>query len=340
MTIRWGIAGPGDIATRFAEGMALVDGGTIAAVASRSRERAETFGDRFGIPRRYDSYAALADDPDVDVVYVATPPSRHAADCLLYLQGDKHVLCEKPFTLSAAQGQTVADLARARGLFLMEAMWTRFLPAYRRLVELIGEGRIGEPLLVEAEFGFRMPVMPTHRLFDLSQGGGALLDLGIYPVQLCSLVLGTPDRVVAAGNIGETGVDELVAAVLHHSGGQLGLVKAALRVDLPCRASIAGTEGSIAIPPWHHCPDHLTLKRGPEVERIDVSWEGEGLRFQVEEVHRCLLAGETFSPVMPVDETLSIAATLDAIRDQIGLRYPGEMTGAAVPPSRSAAWQP
>lgn len=324
MTVRWGIAGPGDVATRFAEGMRQLSGGTVTAVASRSLDRADAFGDRFDIPRRYGDYAALAEDPDVDVVYVATPHVRHAADCLLYLEADKHVLCEKPFTLSATQGEAVAQAARARGLFLMEAMWTRFLPAYRRLVDLLGEGRIGEPLVVAADFGLRLPVDPAGRLFDVSQGGGALLDLGVYPVQLCSLVLGQPDSVVASGSIGETGVDEAVAAVLHHPGGQLGVVTAALRADLACSASISGTEGVLTIPALHHCPDHLVVRSGLVSERIDAGWEGEGLRFQVEEVHRCLTAGETSSPVMPVSETLSIAATLDAVRAQIGLRYPGE----------------
>ena len=324
MTVRWGIAGPGDVASRFAAGMLQVPGGTVTAVASRSRERADAFADRFAISRRYDDYAALAEDPEVDVVYVATPHTRHAADCLLYLEADKHVLCEKPFTLNAAQGRAVAQLAQERGLFLMEAMWTRFLPAYRRLVDLLDEGRIGEPLLVDADFGFRMPVDPAGRLFDLQQGGGALLDLGVYPVQLCSFVLGEPDAVVASGTLGETGVDELVAAVLHHRGGQLGVVRTSLRADLACSASISGTDGVITLPAMHHCPDHLVVRNGISSERIETGWEGEGLRFQVEEVHRCLAAGETTSLVMPVSETLSIAATLDAVRAQIGLRYPGE----------------
>ena len=324
MTVRWGVAGPGDIAARFAEGMTLVADGVITAVASRSQQRADAFGDRFGVARRYDDYRALAEDPDVDAVYVATPHSRHAADSLLYLEAGKHVLCEKPFALSAAQGRQVAALARERGLFLMEAMWTRFLPAYRLLSDALADGVVGEPILVEADLGFRIPVMPDYRLYDLAQGGGGLLDLGVYPVQLCSLVLGTPGSVAAAGRIGETGVDDLVAAVLRHEDGTLGIVKAALSVDLSCQATIRGTDGVITLPAMHHCPDHLLIRRGIETERVEARWEGEGLRFQVEEVHRCLAAGESESPVMPVAETLTIAATLDKIRAQIGLRYPGE----------------
>ena len=179
-----GIAGPGSIATGFADSMSLVEGGTIAAVASRSMDRADAFGDKWTIPARYGDYADLAADPDVDIVYVATPQSRHHSDVLLFLEGGKHVLCEKPFALNAQQAQRMVAEARPRGLFLMDAIWSRFLPTYRILVDLIGEGRIGEPLLVEADFGYRMPVDPEHRLFRPELGGGGLLDLGIYPLRI------------------------------------------------------------------------------------------------------------------------------------------------------------
>ena len=324
MSVRWGVAGPGGIATQFADGMTLVEGGAITAVASRSRERADAYADRFGIATRHESYEALAEDPDVDAVYVATPHSRHEADTLLFLEAGKHVLCEKPFALNAEQGRRMVDAARSRGLFLMEAMWTRFLPGYRALVDVIGEGRIGEPLLVEGDFGFRAPVQPDHRHFALELGGGALLDLGIYPIQLCTLVLGLPDRVVAAGHVGETGVDEQVAALLHHPGGRLGVVKAAIRTPMACTARVAGTEGWIDIPAFLHCPFWLDVNVGGSTERLDTAFEGDGLRFQVEEVHRCLADGRTESDVMPLDETLAIAAILDDIRTQVGVVYPGE----------------
>jgi predicted dehydrogenase len=324
VTVRWGIAGPGSIAAGFAGDMALLDDGAIVAVGSRSRERADDFGDRFGIPNRHGSYADLAADPEVDVVYVATPHSRHAQDTLLFLEAGKSVLCEKPFALSAAQTRRMIDLARSRRVFLMEAMWSRFLPAYRTLGELLEAGRIGEPRLVEGDFGFRANIDPTHRHFDLALGGGGLLDLGVYPVQLCSLVLGTPDHVVAAGHIGSTGVDEQVAAVLHHPGGELGVVKAAVRTSMACTARITGTGGRIDLPAMLHCPDHLLVTTDDGVERIDCHHKGNGLRFQASEVHRCLARGWTESPIMALDETLSIGTTLDAIRSAIGLVFPGE----------------
>jgi predicted dehydrogenase len=327
-TVRWGVAGPGGIATRFAEAMRLAAGGEIAAVASRSIERADAFADRFDVPTRYGDYEALAADPGVDVVYVATPHSRHEADTISFVAAGKHVLCEKPLALNARQARRMADAARARGVFLMEAMWSRFLPAYRALAGVLGERRIGEPLLVEADFGFRLPVMPEHRLFAPHLGGGALLDLGIYPIQLCSLVLGAPDRVVADGAVGETGVDEQVAAVLHHAGGALGVVKAAIRVSMACAARISGSDGWIDLPPFMHCPDSISVggpSAGPHgPHRIDGAYEGDGLRFQIDEVHRCLAGGLTESPVMPLDESVTIAGTLDAVRAELGISYPGE----------------
>ena len=321
--IRWGVAGPGGIATDFAEAMQLVDGGEIVAVASRSSERADAFGDRFGIATRYGDYAALADDPDVDVVYVATPQSRHEVDAVLYLKAGKHVLCEKPCALNARQVQRMVDEARRGGLFLMEAVWSRFLPAYRALVDVVGSGRVGELLLVEADFGFSLPFDPDHRLYRADLGGGGLLDLGIYPFQLCALLLGHPEHVVAEGIIGQTGVDEQVAAVLRHRAGALGVVKAGITVGMSCTARIAGSQGVVEIPAFMHCPTSITVRSRGGVEEIEAPWE-HGLRFEIDEVHRCLAAGLTESPLMTLDESLGLAATLDEIRAQIGLRFPGE----------------
>jgi predicted dehydrogenase len=322
--IRWGVVGPGAIATGFADAMAQTDGGTIVAVASRSAERAAAFGDRFAIPTRYGDNEALAADPDVDVVYVATPQSRHEPDTLTMLAAGKHVLCEKPFALNARQGARMVAEARARGLFLMEAIWSRYLPAYRSLVDVIGEGRIGTPLFVEADFGFRRPLEPDHRLFDLALGGGALLDLGIYPLQLCSLVLGSPEHVVAEGVVGVTGVDEVNAAVLRYPGERLGVIKSAIRVGMSCTARISGTDGWIELPMLMHCPNSLTVTTSAGSEHMDGSYQGNGLRFEIEEVHRCLSEGLVESPIMPLNETLDLAATLDDIRAQLGVVYPGE----------------
>jgi predicted dehydrogenase len=320
--IRWGVAGPGKIAAQFAEGMTMVPDGTIVAVASRAIERADAFADRFGIGCRYGDYESLAADADVDAVYVATPHSRHAANSILFLGARKHVLCEKPLAVSAHEAATMVQAARANGVFLMEAMWSRFLPAYRILVDLLGEGRIGDPRLVEGDFGFRVPVDPDHRLFAPALGGGATLDLGVYPVQLCTLVLGPPERVVADGVVGSTAVDEVVAAVLHHPGDRLGVIKAAIRATLACRGRVTGTQGWIDLPAFMHRPEWLEVGGTAGTERIEAAYAGEGLRFQVMEVHECLAAGRLESEVMQLDESLVIARVLDQIRSQVGIEPP------------------
>jgi predicted dehydrogenase len=327
--IRWGVVGPGGIATRFAQAVQTLHDGRIVAVASRSQERATAFAQTFSIERSYADYAALAEDPDVDAVYVATPHSGHEQDTLRYLRAGKHVLCEKPLALNSAQAERMVAEARSRGLFLMEAVWSRFLPAYRLLSELLEAGRIGEPLQVEADFGFAKPVDPTHRLYDPNLGGGALLDLGIYPLQLCSLVLGSPDRVAAQGYLGSTGVDEQVAAVLRSPTGSLGIVKAGLRLSMSCTARITGTSGQIDLPVFMHCPQSLTLTTDAGTEQLSARYEGNGLQHEIAEVHRCLQLGLHESPLMPLDETLALARTLDEVRRQIGLVYPGEAPPAA-----------
>ncbi|WCO66028.1 Gfo/Idh/MocA family oxidoreductase [Iamia majanohamensis] len=322
--IRWGIAATGGIAASFAEGLAQTPDAELVAVASRSQERADAFGDRFAVPRRHSSYAALADDDGVDVVYVASPQSRHVDDVLLFLDAGRAVLCEKPFALDRAQATRMVEAARARDVFLMEAMWSRFLPAYVRLRELLAEGRIGEPRLVEADFGFRLPDEATgHRLLDPDLGGGGLLDLGVYPVQLCSLVLGVPDRVGAVGHVGPSGVDEQVAAVLGHPGGAVGVVKAAVRTPMASTARIAGTEGVVELPAMMHCPGALRVVSASGIEDLDLPIEGQGLRYQVPEVHRCLREGRRESDVMALDETLSTMGTLDRIRTEVGIHLPG-----------------
>ena len=320
--LRWGVIGPGGIAGEFAEANALVEGSEIVAVVSRSLERANRYAEAHGIPNRYDRVADLCADPNVDAIYVATPHSSHEQDALAALRAGKHVLCEKPLALNARQSTAMVDEARTRGLFLMEAIWSRFLPAYRALVDVLGEGEIGEPLLVEGEFGFRGPTDPAHRLYDPALGGGSLLDLGIYPLQLCTLVLGIPERVAASGVIGDTGVDELVAATLTHRAG-LGIIKSATRASLTCTARITGTDGRIDIPAFMHCPDALTVVSPTGTRTIDAPFQ-HGLHFEIEEAQRCIAAGQVESPVMPLDESVALAGIMDTIRSQIGVTYPGE----------------
>ena len=323
--IRWGILGTGRIARTFAQGLATLPDAALVAVGSRSQEAADAFGESFTVPHRHASYEGLAADPDVDVVYVATPHSLHRDNSLLCLEAGKAVLCEKPFAINAAQAEEVVAQARKCGRFVMEAMWTRFLPAIVRVRELLAEGAIGEVRLLSADFGFRAGFDPHGRLFDPHLGGGALLDVGVYVVSLASLVFGPPARIVSMAHLGSTGVDEQAAMVLGYARGQLAVLSTAVRTSTPQEAIVMGTEGLIRIhSQWWH-PTVLTLSlEGREEEVIHLPFEGNGYQYEAAEVMRCLRAGRLESEVMPLDETMGIVRTMDQIRAQWGLRYPME----------------
>lgn len=318
-TWRWGVAGTGRIATDFVADLSFVPGAHVTAVASRSAARAEEFGRSVGAARCHGSYESLAADPEVDIVYIATPHSRHLDDALLCLEAGKHVLCEKPLVLSAAQADVLVEAARRSGRFLMEAMWSRFLPAYAEIIRRLDDGSIGEPRFVEGNFGFHRPVDPNHRLFAPSLGGGATLDIGVYPIHLAQMVLGPPTAVVASGRIGPTGVDVAMAAVSTHAGGGLSQVAAAIDTALSCTARISGASAAIEIPAFMHCPDGFTVRSGGITTTVAAPRVGNGLHHQVEEVHRCLDQGLTESPAWPLALSRSLLVTTDAILTAIGL---------------------
>lgn len=324
MTHRWGIAGPGAIAVGFANGLAELPDAELVGVGSRALDRAGEFADRHGARHAHGSYEELAADPDVDIVYVATPQSRHMDDTLLFLEAGKHVLCEKPFALSEAQGRRMIETARANGVFVMEALWSRFLPSYVAMREVIASGEIGEPNYVESDFGFIRPFDATNRLFDLAQGGGCLLDLGVYPVHLAHMILGVPSTVKAVGHIGVSGVDECTVGMLGYDNGAIGVVKASLNTNMTLTGRVCGTEGSIDIPALMHCPNSFMVQRGRDRREVSAPIEGQGLKYQAIEVHRCLEAGLLESPVMSHADTLAMANTMDRIRAEIGMHYQSE----------------
>ncbi|HOI56707.1 MAG TPA: Gfo/Idh/MocA family oxidoreductase [Phycisphaerae bacterium] len=325
-TIRWGVLGCGKIARKVATAVNFADGAELAAVASRGLEKAEAFAAEFSAGRAHGSYEALADDPDVDVIYVATPHAMHAEHAQLALEAGKAVLCEKPFAVNAAQARAVIDLARRRKLFLMEAMWTRFLPTLVRTRELIAEGAIGEVRLVAADFGFRSDVDPTSRLFDPALGGGALLDVGVYPVSLASMLFGgEPTDVAALADVGSTGVDEQSAYVLKYPGGRMASLFAAVRTFSPMEATIMGTTGHIRLHTAWWCGKKLSLcPRGGQEQLFELPHACNGYEGEVAEVVRCLRQGLTESTVVPLDETLAVMRTLDRIRAQWDMTYPME----------------
>ena len=322
--INWGILGTGSIAEKFAYGLSFVPHAKLVAVGSRSSESAQIFGQKFGIPKRFGSYERLARESDVEIVYVATPHSQHADNSLLLLQEGKAVLCEKPFTINSLEAERVITLARRKELFLMEAMWTRFLPSIAKVRKLIDEGAIGDIQMVNAGFGFRAAYDPGHRLFDPSLGGGALLDVGIYSVSLSSMTLGYPKNIISSVHLGETGVDEQGAIVLGYEQGKMAVLTMAIRAELPQEAYIVGTKGRICIhSPWWKSK-RITLLVGKREEAYDFSFEGNGLNYEAEEVMKCLREGKRESDIMPLNETLAVMKILDQIRALWGLKYPME----------------
>jgi len=318
--IRWGILSTGGIAATFVDDLRLLPDAVITAVGSRTEEAAKQFAATHGIPTAHGSWRALAEDPEVDVVYVATPHSGHVAATMTVLDAGKAALTEKPVALDVAQATELFAAARERDLFLMEAMWTRFNPVVQRALELVASGAIGRVTSVSADFGFLAPDDETHRLHARALGGGALLDLGIYPATIAHLFLGPPDEIRAWADLGPQGTDRNTAMILGYASGALASLTCSLVSATPWLAVVAGTHGRIELPSVM-CPQHLTLHRGGSAEVIDLSYRGKGYHFEAAEVNRCLREGLTESPTMPHAESLAVLTTLDRVRAQIGVTY-------------------
>ncbi|KAA1422921.1 Gfo/Idh/MocA family oxidoreductase [Mumia zhuanghuii] len=322
-TIRWGILATGDIAHSFARDLALVDDAALHAVGSRSLGPAQAFADEYATeaatPVAYGSYAELLADPDVDVVYVATPHGRHTEDVLACFDAGKAVLCEKALTLDAASSQHLVDEARRRGLFFAEAMWMRTNPNIRKVRSMAAEGACGTVTHVRADLGFVAP-RDKARLWDPQLGASALLDVGIYPLTFAYLMLGRPVELRAAATLSEQGVDLAGGATLRYADGAIASISWT-QIGWPdTRASVAGDGGRLELPsPFHH-PQSFTYARNWEADEIAEPVTGAGYAHEIEEVGRCLREGLTESPLLPLDETVEIMALMDEIREQIGSR--------------------
>ena len=325
--IRWGILATGWIAGQFTEDLLRLPDAEVVAVGSRAADAAQAFATRYGVGRAHGSWQALAEDPDVDVVYVATPHSAHHAATRLCLEAGKAVLCEKPFTLDLPTTQDLVDTARSRGLFLMEAMWTRTNPAIRRMRELVAEGAIGDVTHVQADFGVRGPFPAGHRMRAPELGGGALLDLGVYPITIAHLFLGRPDAIRAWAALHPEGTDANTGLIFGYSSGAVATLQCGVGGETSQRATITGTDGRIEVPRLFFRPDGFTLTRatGPRagaVEQVDLPIEGNGMIYEAREVQRCLREGLTESPLVPLDTSLEIMRILDDTRALIGVTYP------------------
>lgn len=323
--IRWGILGTGGIARQLARALGELDDAQLYAVASRSADTAVAFAREFGAATHYGSYAALLTDPRVDAVYIATPHAQHHAALMMCLAAGKPVLCEKPFTLNLREAAEAVALAREKRVFVMEAMWMRFNPAVAEAQAMVARGEIGRLHGLQADFGFHQPFDAAHRAFDPALGGGALLDIGIYPLALAQLFLGPIAEFSAFAELGQTGVDEQTGFTLRHAGGGIASGFCSLRASTPMEATLFGEAGSIRLhSPFYNCARLTLARHGQPPHTVDVPYQGNGYRYEVEEVNRCLRAGLAESPRMPLADTLASMAALDAIRAMIGVRYPGE----------------
>ncbi|WP_417562398.1 Gfo/Idh/MocA family protein [Microbacterium sp.] len=320
--LRWGILATGGIAHAFTSDLRTA-GLTVQAVGSRRKEAADAFAASFEIPHAYGSYEQLVADPDVDIVYVATPHTLHAQDAILALEHGKHVLVEKAFTANAREAAAVRAAATSRGLLAMEAMWTRYLPHMRRIHELIDAGTLGEVRAMFADHTQSLPTDPAHRLNALELGGGALLDLGVYPISFACDVLGVPTTVTAQARLGETGADTEVATVFTHPGGAVSSTLSSSRAAGPNTAHIVGTEARIDIDRVWYMPTsfRVTATDGTVIEEFASTVDGRGMQFQALAAEQIIADGGRDSGILPLDETVAIMAVLDEIRRQIGVRY-------------------
>ncbi|MGK5679495.1 Gfo/Idh/MocA family protein [Actinoplanes sp. URMC 104] len=320
--VRWGILGPGGIAASFAADLQFVPGAELAAVGSRRVESAKAFAERFGFARAHGSYADLAADPDVDVIYIATPHAFHAEAAHLCIEAGKSVLVEKPITLDLPDAARLVAAAREKGVFLMEAMWMRLNPAVRKVAELVEDGAIGWVSAIHADFGLQGPFDAGHRLRDPQLGGGALLDLGVYPINLVHLILGTPAVVHAWAHLTPEGVDENTGVLLGYQPGAVAALTCSINGESRNNATITGTDGRIELPEGFFVPRSFVLRRpGREPETFEFDFPGSGYQFEAAEVQRCVLAGELESPLMPHATTLEVMTLLDTIREEIGVAY-------------------
>jgi len=320
----WGILAAGGIAQMFTQDLRTA-GLRVSAVGSRTQEKADAFAARFGISTAHGSYEALVTDPDVDIVYIATPHPYHVSAALLAIEAGKHVLIEKPFTLNAKEARQIIDRAGGKNVVVLEAMWTRFLPHMTRIREIIAAGTLGELLSLSATHRQFLPTDPSHRLNALELGGGALLDLGIYPISFAVDMLGLPISVSATARFKETGVDAEVATTMRHANGAVSSTVSALDIGMPNTAQIFGTKARIEIDDSWYTPTSFRVVDHQNVilEEFDGLVAGRGMQYQAHEMESLVASGNP-SSLLPPERSVEIMAVLDLIRNQIGLVYPSE----------------
>jgi predicted dehydrogenase len=319
----WGIIGAGNIAGNFAEDLKLLPQAKLKAVSSRSAERAAEFAKKYNIPCWYDSWDAMAADPGIDIVYVATHHPFHFQNTRTCLEAGKAVLCEKPMTMNRRELEILVRTARGKKVFLMEAIWSRFLPSIKKVLEFQNSGELGQLTNVDADFGFRLEFDPEHRLFDPVKGGGALLDIGIYPVFISQLMAGPPEQIKATARFAPTGVDSSCNMIFEQVNEVVSSLSCTLLSDTPTEANIMFEHGWIRMESWWLTPGPLTIHRkGRKPQRMEFREPGRGYHYEAAEVMQCLDRGLKESPSLPLRFSLDLMGTLDRVRVACRISYP------------------
>jgi len=324
-SFKWGIMGCGNIASQFATSLESVSGAFLYALASRSYEKAFEFGKKFNAVKTFGSYEMLVQDPEVDAIYIATPHNLHFENAMMCLNYKKAILCEKPLTVNAIESRKLIEEAKKQKTFLMEAFWTRFLPSTLKLNQLLEEGIIGKCRLLQADFGYDMPFDASHRSYNPELAGGALLDVGIYPINFAQMIFREdPQEIISASIPSSTGVDEQSAYIFKYSSGSLAVMNSAVNVETQHNAWIYGSEGYIHMPDFFHATKIHIQRMDGITDTITLPFESTGYGYEAIEVMNCINSGKTESSIMPLSESLKIMQLMDTIRDQWGLKYPGE----------------
>ena len=322
--VKFGVIGAGRIANVFATSMKVTSNGQLQAVASRNLKRAEDFKEKYGFEKAYGSYQALYEDSSVDCIYVATPHGLHYEQMMEILDYGKHILCEKPFTLNHKQAQAVFKKAKEKKLFVMEAMWTRFLPVIKAVKQKVDEGMIGTIKHLEATFHFNPEKNNEDRLFKRELGGGALLDIGIYPITFANLFLGRPNEVSSEVRMYKTGVD-LEETITYHYDTAQAVLKASLDKEDKRDAVIIGSKGTIIVPRFWEAQKAMVYDTNNHLlETIEYKHEAAGFEYEIQEVINCIQNGKLESGIMPASETIEILKQMDNLRQSWGLTYPQE----------------
>ena len=320
--IKWGIIGLGNIAHKFAADLLLVEGAQIKAVASRDSQKAIDFAQTYHAENAFSSYKELAEDPDIDIVYIATPHTFHYKNTMMCLRSGKSVLCEKAFGMNAKEVESMVSEARKQNVFLMEALWTRFIPATEKLLELVNQNTIGEIKHIRADFGFIADKNPERRLFNKKLGGGSLLDVGIYPVYLSLLLLGLPYEIIAKAQMTESKVDSFCAMLFDYPNGNKAILESSIESATRVEAYIYGNKGSIKMHKNFHHSKKLTIKlNGEESKTLQIDYIGNGYYHEIMEVMSCLRNHKIESSKMSHQMSLDLIGTLDKVRSKIGLTY-------------------